>query len=118
MNRLTSIERRNDDERITYLYYNNQLSQIVYGRYSDESDVDTPPDGAPSVLTLTVISDTSIKLDWTDGSTNEDGFSIERSTDGINYVEIDTVAANVVTYTNTGLTAGTLYYYRVRAFRN
>ena len=75
------------------------------------------PNGAPSGLTLTVLSDTSIKLDWTAGSTNQDGHSIERSTDGVTYAEITTVLGATVTYSNTGLTAATLYYYRVRAYK-
>jgi hypothetical protein len=75
------------------------------------------PNGAPSGLTLTVLSDTSIKLDWTAGSTNQDGHSIERSTDGVTYAEIATVLGATVTYSNTGLTAATLYYYRVRAYK-
>jgi uncharacterized repeat protein (TIGR02543 family) len=78
--------------------------------------IDTP-NGDPSLLTLTVISDTQIDLAWTNGSTNEDGISIERSTDGITYAEITTVATGVSTYSNTGLTADTLYYYKVRAFK-
>jgi len=75
------------------------------------------PNGAPSGLTLTVISDTEIQLDWTGGSTNEDGFSIERSTDGVTYSEIATTLTGVVHYHNTGLTVGTLYYYKVRAYK-
>ena len=71
----------------------------------------------PTGVTATVISDTEIQLDWTAGSTNEDGFSIERSTDGVVYAEIATTLTGVVHYHNTGLTAATLYYYRVRAYK-
>lgn len=75
------------------------------------------PNGAPSDLILTSLSSTSIRLDWTIGSTNHDGHSIERSTDGVNYTEIDTVTGATATFTDTGLTSGTYYYYRVRAYR-
>lgn len=71
---------------------------------------------APSDLVLTVISDTSIKLDFTVNSTNRDGHSIERSTDGVTYSEIDTVLADTATYTDTTGTDGTRYYYRVKAY--
>jgi hypothetical protein len=37
---------------------------------------------------------------------------------GVTYAEVDTVALEVATFTDTGLTANTLYYYRVRAFKN
>lgn len=72
---------------------------------------------APSGLLLTTLSDTSIKLDWTNNSLNAEGVSIERSADGVTYAEIDTVLADVTTFTDTGLTAGTLYYYRIRAYK-
>ena len=75
------------------------------------------PISRPTNLILTALSDTSIKLDWDDNSLIEDGYSIERSTDGINFTEIDTVSAGVETFTDTGLTHSTTYYYRVRAFR-
>ena len=75
-------------------------------------------DGDPSDLVLTVISNTEIQLDWTIGSTNHDGHSIERSPDNITWSEIDTVLGSTDTYNNTSLTAGTLYYYRVRAYMN
>lgn len=80
-------------------------------------DVPAGPDGAPSGLTATAFDDDRIDLEWTDGSTNEDGFSIERSPNGTDsWAEIDTVAANETTYSDTGLTEYTNYWYRVRAF--
>jgi hypothetical protein len=73
----------------------------------------------PTALILTVLSDTSIKLDWTNGVDEDyDGISIERSPDNATWAEIDTTAANIETYTDTTCAAGTLYYYRVRAFKN
>jgi len=66
---------------------------------------------APSGLTATVISTTQINLSWTDNSSNETGFKIER-----NSSQIGTVGANVKTYNNTGLTAATTYSYRVRSY--
>lgn len=66
---------------------------------------------SPASLTLTVLSDTSIKLDWI----STYNVAVERGTDGINYVEIIVVAGGTNTYTDTGLTAGTHYYYRVRS---
>jgi titin len=68
---------------------------------------------APKALTITASS--QINLAWTDASTNETGFRIERSTDGTSFTQLTTTGANTTTYTNSGLTEGTLYYYRVRA---
>ena len=73
----------------------------------------------PTLLVLTVLSDTEIQLDWANGADEDyDGLSIERGTDGVAFAEIDTVIATAETYTDTTCTAGTLYYYRVRAYKN
>jgi hypothetical protein len=74
------------------------------------------PDGNPTNLTVTTVSDTTLYLTWTDNSTNEDGFSIERSTDGITFAEIDTVPANSVVYFDTTCVEDTQYWYRIRAY--
>jgi fibronectin type 3 domain-containing protein len=76
----------------------------------------TTAPAAPSGLVATAASSTQINLAWTDNSGNEDGFKIERSTDGANFLEIATVGANVTTYADTGRTAATAYYYRARSF--
>lgn len=72
---------------------------------------------APSGLTATAGSSTTINLAWTDNSTNETGFTIERATNAAFTVGLVTinVGANVTTYSDTGLTANTNYFYRVRA---
>jgi hypothetical protein len=71
---------------------------------------------APTDLSAEAITSTRIDLAWTDNATDETGFSIERSTDGVNYDEIDTVAANAVSYQDVTVLGNTKYYYRVRAF--
>jgi hypothetical protein len=58
-----------------------------------------------------------LRLNWQDTSSSELGFKIERLK-GSTYVEIASVAANVSSYTDSDLTAGSTYCYRVRAFRN
>jgi subtilisin family serine protease len=79
-----------------------------------------PPDGAPNGLGATAVSNAQINLSWTDGSTNESGFRIERCQGAgcTNFTQIASVAANATSYQNTGLAAGTTYNYRVRAFNN
>lgn len=75
------------------------------------------PPTAPTGLTATAASSTQIDLSWTDTANNEDGFKVERSTDNTNWTEIaGAVAANSTSYSATGLTASTLYYFRVRAY--
>jgi hypothetical protein len=72
----------------------------------------------PTLLIATVISSTQIDLSWTNnGTTNYTGVSIERSTDGVTYAEIDTTVVGATTYSDTTCLAGTLYYYRVRYYK-
>jgi predicted phage tail protein len=68
-------------------------------------------------LTATAASSSQINLAWTDNANNETGFKIERCQGAgcSNFAQINTVGANVTTYSDTGLTASTSYSYRVRA---
>jgi hypothetical protein len=71
---------------------------------------------APANLSATPVSSSQINLSWTDPSTNETGFQIERKTGGGGtYAQIGTAAANATTYSDSGLAEGTTYFYRVRA---
>ncbi len=77
-----------------------------------------PPPAAPSDLKTVAISTNEITLDWHDNSGIESGFKIERSLDGNEFSQIDTVAANVITYADQGLAPDTRYIYRVCAYDN
>jgi len=74
-----------------------------------------PPPAAPTNLVATAASSTSITLTWADQSNNEDIFKIERALGTGAFSQVAAVGANVTTYTDTGLAAGTSYSYRVRA---
>ena len=70
----------------------------------------------PSNLGVAVVDHTQLKLTWSDNSADEAGFRIERSTNGgVTFARVQTVAANTVEFTDTGLTPSTAYTYRVRA---
>jgi autotransporter-associated beta strand protein len=75
-----------------------------------------PAPAPPSNLAATAISSSQINLSWSDNSSDETGFKIERKTGaGGTYSQIAVAAANATTFSNTGLTAGTQYFYRIRA---
>jgi hypothetical protein len=73
---------------------------------------------SPSNLNATATSTSEIKLTWTDSSDNELGFTLQRKTENGDYSTIATLTENVTSYTDTGLTANTSYYYKIRAFNN
>lgn len=72
---------------------------------------------APSNLQATAASSSQINLTWQDNCGRDEGFRIERSTDGINFSEIAQVEASIVSYSDTNLSSATTYYYRIRAFK-
>jgi hypothetical protein len=72
---------------------------------------------APNNLQAMALSSNRIDLTWSDISTDESGFRIERSAGG-NFNEIITVSANQTSYSDTGLTPGITYYYRLRSYNS
>jgi hypothetical protein len=71
---------------------------------------------APSNVSVTALGATSLKVAWSDNSANETGFKVERKT-GVagTYATVNTAAANALNFTDSGLTQGTQYYYRISA---
>ena len=93
----------------------------AFGVTIDDGTGTTPErPAAPSDLTATAFNATEIDLTWTDNSTNEAGFKIERCQGAgcSNFVQIATVGANVTAYWDTGLSGGTTYSYRVSAYNS
>ncbi|MDP6593100.1 MAG: fibronectin type III domain-containing protein, partial [Candidatus Marinimicrobia bacterium] len=63
-----------------------------------------------------MINDSEIKLTWTQEEEQISGFRIERKTGSGSFTQITEVDKDVTEYTDTGLTVGTDYTYRVKAF--
>ncbi|MBI5779739.1 MAG: fibronectin type III domain-containing protein [Planctomycetes bacterium] len=103
----------------TYYYRLYGWNDGGYGGYSDVSTVTTPSwlPLAPDQLEAWAVSSSQINLQWRDNSNNETEFRIERSPNGTgSWTEIATTADNAEIYSNRTLSAGTAYYYRVRAY--
>lgn len=73
------------------------------------------PPPAPSNLLASVLSRIAVALSWLDNSTNETSFKIFYSLNKITWIRAAIVGSNVTGYTVTGLTANTLYYFKVLA---
>lgn len=72
---------------------------------------------SPGGLVVTPKSGSELQLEWTDNSSNENGFVVARTIQQFgNFTIIDTVAANSTIYTDTGLVNNTTYFYFVMAF--
>ena len=71
---------------------------------------------APTSLATSSVRYNKVSLSWSDKSSNEDGFKVQRSKDGVAYTLIATLGANVLSFADTGVTPLTKYYYRVSAY--
>lgn len=92
------------------------LRQQVCARMSTCGGPPPPPPAAPSALAATVVSKSQINLSWSDNSTDESSFVVERKLGSAGtYGVIATLAANTTAYANTGLSGGKTYFYRVKA---
>ncbi|MGH7672148.1 MAG: fibronectin type III domain-containing protein [Gemmatimonadales bacterium] len=102
----------------TYSYRVRAFNANGNSGYSNIATGTTQAILAPSGLGATPISGGQINLSWTDNATNEAGYRIERCTGAActTFSQIATVGVNVTSYASTGLSAGTTYSYRVRAY--
>ena len=97
-----------------YTYRVKAFADLNESRYatSNTTTMSIPP---PSNLVATPLNDSEIQLTWSDNCSFETGSAIERSSDG-SFIQIAEVDADVTEYTDAGLTLGTGYTYRVKAF--
>jgi len=74
----------------------------------------------PNNLTVTILNDNSLKLEWNYNTTGHDGFIIDRKTGNLEWSEnFKSLDANAITYTdNVFILPGTTYLYRIRAYHS
>jgi hypothetical protein len=70
----------------------------------------------PTGLTATIVDGWTVILSWADTSNNEDGFTIERSTDNNIFTELKKTHANVTSFRDNLVLENKTYYYRVKSF--
>lgn len=95
--------------------YNYTVSTNTPGQIKLIVALPPSPPPAPSGLAATAMGVSQIDLAWADNSTNETSFRIERSQNNADFSQIATTGTDATAYSDTGLSAGTTYYYRVRA---
>ncbi|HKG23711.1 MAG TPA: fibronectin type III domain-containing protein [Blastocatellia bacterium] len=88
------------------------------GKPGAAAQVTIPAD--PTGLTVTEVTSSSISIAWTDNSSDEDGFQIEKCA-GANCSDFQwlaTMPTNVTSITEWGLGKNKTYKYRVRAYNS
>src|SRR5260370_14644231 len=93
------------------VYVGNQTTLAVFGLFP--KTVTSP--AAPTELIVRPVSFSKIQLSWANHADNATGIKVERSSDGVHFEQVNTVARNVSSYIDDGLTSSTRFFYRVRA---
>jgi len=86
---------------------------IAVGVWATAHTAQAAPPAEPSALQAEVLSSTKIRLTWQDNSTDERGFRLERSAAGGDFVTAGIIGPDATVFTDTWLTPGTTYTYRV-----
>jgi hypothetical protein len=98
--------------------YNAPISPCGYAEETRDYSLNIVPplpDQTPRPLILNTLTSGSIQLTWTDNSSVETGYIVERSADGVNFSVIANLPSNTIRLTDTLLQPDTKYYYRVLA---
>jgi peptidyl-Asp metalloendopeptidase len=118
-----------------YVYYNGAPMGVAYETDPDNSAdnarsmnntapivasfrdaVSGAPPAAPSDLQGEVSASDRVSLSWRDNSSDETGFTVQRAVNGGSYADRASLAANTTSFTDSGLSGGMTYSYRVRAW--
>jgi O-glycosyl hydrolase len=87
--------------------------ETFYGVSSTAASLQAPTNAMAAPVQGSMYS--QIGLSWSDNSSSETAYTVERSTDGANWTVLtSSLAANSISYTDTGRAENTLYYYRVK----
>jgi subtilisin family serine protease len=121
---VTSFNNTGLQAQTTYTYRVRAFNSTGASGYSNYVAATTPapPPAAPSNLISSATTYNQIDLSWSDNSTNESGFQIERCNGAAascaSFVQIAQVAPDVATFSDMTVQAQTTYTYRVRAFNS
>jgi hypothetical protein len=73
---------------------------------------------APSGTAASATAYNSVTVRWADNSSDEAGFKVERSGNGVDFTEIATLGAATTSFVDNGVVASSNFYYRVRAYNS
>jgi uncharacterized protein YjdB len=108
-----------DVDAVAYFYRVYAFNESDRTSFSNVASVDAPEipaiPAAPEMVSALVKGRMKVRIEWRDNSTNETGFVIERSLDGIAFEPVLTTPANTTLARDSIDNSGT-YYYRARAF--
>ncbi len=111
---ITQYTDANLNSETTYYYKIQVVNLLAMSSLTEALEASTIGIASVSNLRSSSPTSTSIVLTWTDNSTTETSYSIERSTSaGSGYESIATIAADATSYTDNSVIADQTYYYKV-----
>jgi hypothetical protein len=99
----------------SYTYRVRAYNDVGNSAYTSSLTTKVGVPEVPSHVVAAPASATQVALTWRDNATNEDGYRVERSNDGVNFTHLVTVPANTTSVGEGGI-ADAGYFYRVQAF--
>lgn len=100
---------------VSYTTANNSQTDAIIAGTSYLLSPNIP--AAASNGTANPVTQTSVTLNWNDNAGDETGYAVRRTRDNVNFVlPAGNLPVNTTTFNDTGLTAGTQYFYYVNAF--
>jgi len=113
---ITTFVNNNLAEGARYYYRVRAYNSIGNSDYSNEANATTTL-AAPSNLTGTEGETGILNLTWTDNSSTETGFYLERKDgDGSSFIIHKILGPNLISFSDSNLTPGQYYAYRLKAF--
>ena len=113
---ITAFVNNNLAEGARYYYRVRAYNSIGNSDYSNEANATTTL-AAPSNLTGTEGETGILNLTWTDNSSTETGFYLERKDgDGSSFIIHKILGPNLISFSDSNLTPGQYYAYRLKAF--
>lgn len=98
---------------MVYTYRIRAIGKSSETSFSDEAMVKL--DLPIPILNSSIVNDSEIKLTWTDNSSLESGFILERSIDGQTFISIAEPGKNIKSYSDKNIEVNTTYNYRIKA---
>ena len=86
---------------------------LVFLAFSFSACNGSSSNSAPNANTSLTVSGPQVNLTWTASSGSPHDYYIEQSSDGTNFVQVQT--STTASASILGVTAGSTYYYRIRA---
>jgi Ca2+-binding RTX toxin-like protein len=93
----------------------NSTSQSPFTSTVNAITQGLPPSPPENLSGTPQVGGTQINLTWTDPSTNETSFTLQRSTNGTSWTTIATLGPNTTSYNSIGLVPLTTYFFRISA---